>query len=147
MAAATLPALDANVCDQWTQDDISTYQKLPYYFTKATAAYQKKRATWSKLLKEIRWEGDAKATDTLRMVGIERTPVLRQFAFPTDMASTPTADIACLRERITEAKVKRHRFTTPNFQFLADLNTLLRNKILPYREDLNRQIENYSEAF
>lgn len=145
MAAATLPAIDANICAQWSQDDIANYNMLPYYFVKATAAYQKYRSTWNNLLKTVKWTPNQ--GDTMKMVGTERTPIQRQIAYPTDVESTPTADVAYLRERTTTAKVKRHRFATPHFHFLPDFQAFLGNKIVPYREDINRQIEIYVEQF
>ena len=141
----TLPSLDNNICATWTQDDVDYYNKLPYYFVKATGQWQKTYETWSKLLTTIPWTPNV--GDTMREVGIEPSPVLRQQAFPSLLKSTPTADIVHVKERTTDAQLFRHRFVTAHFNFLPAFQDFIGNKVAPSRENLNKQIATYTEAF
>ena len=45
-----LPAIDQNVCGQWTQVDKDYYNKLPYYLTGFQSDYLKKWQKWGKIL-------------------------------------------------------------------------------------------------
>ena len=141
----TLPSLDNNICATWTQDDVDYYNKLPYYFVKATGQWQKTWETWSKLLETVPWTPNV--GDTMREVGVEPTPVLRQQAFPTLLKQTPTADIVHVKERTTDAQLYRHRFVTAHFNFLPAFQDFIGNKIAPSRENLNKQIGVYTESF
>jgi hypothetical protein len=140
-----LPSIDQNICNTWTVDDVDYYNKLPFYFVKATGAWQKTWETWSKLLGSIPWTPNV--GDTMREVGIEPTPVLRQQAFPTLLKATPTADVTHVKERTTDAQLYRHRFITPHFNFLPAFQDFIGNKVAPSRENLNRQISIYTESF
>ena len=141
----TLPAIDQNLVGTWSEGDIDQYNKLPYYFARATAEYQKYRESWAPFLKNIPWTPNA--GDTMKQVGIERTPVLRQMAFPSLLRDTPSTDIIYMKERTTTAQLMRHRFRTPEFGFLPSFQDFIANKVDPYREDLNRQIMIYTEQF
>ena len=140
-----LPSIDQNLAATWTQDDLNYYNKLPYYFVKATGAWQKRWETWSKILKSVPWQ--ANMGDTMRQVGLEPSPVLRQQAFPKLLAEAPKGDIIHLKERTTDAKLRRQRFTTPNFHFLPSFQDFMGQKVGPYRENLNRQVSIYAEQF
>lgn len=144
-ASLTLPSLDNVLCNTWTQDDIDYYHKLPYYFVKATGAWQKTWETWSKLLGSIPWTPNA--GDTLKEIGIEPTPILRQQAFPSLLKVNPTADIVHTKERTTEAQLYRHRFVSPHFYFLPAFQDFIGNKVAPARENLNRMTSIYVETF
>lgn len=141
----TLPSLDNNACATWTQDDINYYNKLPYYFVKAAGAWHERYDTWAKLLDTIPWTPNAGTT--LRMVGIEPTPVLRQMAFPNSIQVTPKVDIAHIKERTTDASLFTHQFVTPHFYFLPSFQDFLGNKVAPYRADLSKMISVYTEVF
>ena len=141
----TLPSLDTNICATWTQDDVDYYNKLPYYFVKATGAWQKQWETWSKLLTTVPWTPNV--GDTMREVGVEPSPVLRQQAFPSLLKVTPSADIVHVKERTTDAQLYRHRFITAHFNFLPAFQDFIGNKVAPSRENLNKQISVYTETF
>ena len=140
-----LPSLDTNICATWTQDDVDYYNKLPYYFVKATGAWQKQWETWSKLLTTVPWTPNV--GDTMREVGVEPSPVLRQQAFPSLLKVTPSADIVHVKERTTDAQLYRHRFITAHFNFLPAFQDFIGNKVAPSRENLNKQISVYTETF
>lgn len=144
-ASLTLPSIDNNICAKWTQDDLDYYNKLPYYFVKAAGAHHKRWDTWAKLLDTIPWTPNA--ADTLRAVGIEPTPVLRQMAFPNRINSTPKVDIAHVKERTTDAVLFDHQFVTPHFNFLPAFQDFLGSKVAPYRADLSKMITVFTETF
>jgi hypothetical protein len=141
----TLPSIDQNTCMTWTVDDIDYYNKLPYFFVKATGAWQQRWNTWDKLLDTVPWTPNV--ADTMKMVGIEPTPVLRQMAFPSLLKDTPSTDIAHVKERTTTAQLYEHQFETPHFFYLPSFQDFLGNKIGPYRADLNKMVMVYTESF
>lgn len=144
-ASLVLPSIDNNICSTWTQDDKDYYNKLPYYFVKATGAWQERNDTWQKLLETIPWTPNA--AETMKTVGIEPTPVLRQMAFPNAIQGTPKVDIAHVKERTTTASLYDHQFVTPHFNFLPAFQDFLGSKVGPYRMDLNKMIQVFTETF
>lgn len=140
-----LPALDTTTCQSWSEIDRDLYAKLPYYFYKATAAFRQSWETWPKLLEKIPWT--ANQGSTMKLVGVEPQPVLRQMAFPKLLSETPQLDVVFVRERTTEAKLRIKQFMTPHFNFLPAFQDFMRGNIQPHRENLDRQIIIYEEQF
>ena len=140
-----LPAIDQNICASWTELERDFYNKLPFYFVRATAQYQERYATWNRLLENTKWTPNQ--GDTMRLIGLERSPVLRQLAHPRLLSEMPLADVNLIRERTTDVKLRRHRFVSPHFHFLPAFQDFIGKKVEPYRVDINRQIEIFTEAF
>lgn len=140
-----LPAIDQNVCGQWTQVDKDYYNKLPVYLTKFASDYQKKWQKWGKILpKRLKWQPNM--GNTMRRVAQEWSPVIRQEAIPQLISDVPTTDVTFTRERTYDVQVYRHRFQTREFWFLPEFQDFFTHLEHEY-EDLNQQIMNYYEFF
>jgi len=140
-----LPAIDQNVCGQWTQVDKDYYNKLPVHLTKFTADYQKQWQKWGKLIpKTIKWTPNVGST--MRIVAQEWSPTLRQEAVPQLISDVPTTDINFTRERSYDVQVYRHRFQTREFWFLPEWQDFFKHMEHEY-EDLQKQITTYYEMF
>lgn len=140
-----LPAIDQNVCGNWTQVDKDFYNKLPVYLTKFSADYQKKWGKWTNILpKRLKWQPNMGST--MRRVAQEWSPVLRQEAVPELISDVPTTDVTFTRERSYDVQVYRHRFQTRMFWFLPEWQDFFRHLEHEY-EDLQQKIMNYYELF
>jgi len=140
-----LPAIDQNICNKWTEQDIDYYNKLPYYFYKATSQFRKYWSTWSKILDKVPWTPNM--GEMMKQVGVEPTPVQRQMAFPKLLREVPQVDIVQVKERTTEARLRWKQFVTPHFNFLPSFQDFLRGNIAPHRQNLDRQVSIYEEQY
>ena len=140
-----LPAIDQNVCGQWTQADKDYYAKLPFYFTKFQADYRKRWAKWANSFKsKLSWK--AGQGHTMRLAAQEWSPAIRQEAHPELLADVPTTDINFTRERTFDVQLYRHRFQTREFWFLPEFQDFFQHAEHEF-EDLQRQITLYEDAF
>jgi hypothetical protein len=140
-----LPAIDQNVCGQWTQVDKDYYNSLPYYLVKFTADYRKRWAKWQNSFRtKLRWQPNM--GDTMRLAAQEWSPVIRQEAHPSLLSATPTTDINFTRERTMDVNIYRHRFQTREFWFLPEFQDFFNHLEHEY-EDLQKQITVYEDAF
>lgn len=112
-----IPALDQNVCGQWTQQDTDFYNALPVWFLAAENAYRKYYSTWPRI-STGRFSWKANNGDTLRTIIPVPTPVQRQMAFPRKIAAgLPLTDVINYRERTTESQPAWQDFMSPTFYF------------------------------
>lgn len=140
-----LPAIDQNSCGAWTQQQTDTYNKLPFYFMKGEVDTRKSWLVFQKLLGSIPWKPNQ--SDTMRRVGAEPTPVMRQTAYPNRIHTTrPLADIISYRERKLDAFVYMQDFLTPHFWFVPEWTDFMRH-IDETVENVNRQITIYEDIF
>lgn len=140
-----LPALDQNVCGQWTQVQKDYYNKLPYYLTKFQSDYLKGWQKWGKILpKRLKWQPNMGTT--MRRVAQEWSPNLRQEAIPQLLSDVPTTDVTFTRERTFDVQVYRHRFQTREFWFLPEFQDFFQHLEHEY-EDLQKQVTQYYEVF
>lgn len=127
----------------WTEQDISLFNKLPYYLTKNQVRYIKRFATWSKILDTKPWT--PKMGTTMKGVRKEPSPILRGQFLPNTIQSLPKKDVIELAE-VTESAVLYHHniesnllYFAPDFQDFLDnadaVNEDLSNKLV-YLPDL-----------
>jgi hypothetical protein len=88
-----LPAIDQNICGAWTEQEQNLYNKLPFYLVQAQVLYRKHWTVWSKLLDSVPWKPNQ--GDTMRRVGTEPTPILRQEAHPERINTVAKVDELC----------------------------------------------------
>lgn len=141
----SLPALDTNICNSWTELQRDFYQKLPIYFAKFNSDYRKTWDRWQKLVPG-RFKWTPNMGDVMRRIAQERSPITRLEAHPELLTDVPTADMHFTRERAHEVRIYRHRFVSRNFHFypeFADFFTHIEYE----KEDLQRQISHYAEMF
>lgn len=144
--SAALPAIDQNLCGTWAEQDVNLYNKLPYYLEKADAEMRARYSVWSKLLTDtVAWKPNM--ADTMRMVMVEKTPVLRQEARPNALSTDPMRDIFNVRERTVDASLYWHQFVSPHFRFLSAFQDFLKGNLVPTRKNIEEQIRIYEDMF
>jgi len=144
MALPSMPAIDANVCGDWTENQISAYQSMPFYLAKIQIDVKQTYPTFSKIVGKRKWTQNM--GPILRGVRTNASPNLRQFAYPRPLTSTPLTDVMDIRETITEAQVRWQDFQSPIFNFYPEFNDFL-SHIEDNGKDIATKIERYNEVF
>ena len=140
-----LPAIDQNVCGDWTQDDRSAYAQLPYFLELGKTQYRQRFATWPKLLGKRNWQKNQ--GDTMKVVMIEPTPVIRQFAEPNLLSVAPKVDVVSVRERTTTAQLRWQDFMSPVFGWQPSFESFMKGHIAPSMDNINKQMMIFEEFF
>jgi hypothetical protein len=144
MALATMPAVDVNICADWTEQQHDLYERLPYYLGKIQVETRKTYSTFQKLVKKRKWT--ANQGDTLRGVRVVSSPNVRQFFNPRPMSTLPLTDVMDVREVKTEAQVRHHDFESPVFSFYPSFADFM-NHIDDNGKDIAQKIERAHELF
>lgn len=144
--SATLPAVDANLWNQWSQEDKDKYAKMPYFLVKDDQEMRKRYTTHTQLITQtVPWKPNE--GELMKQVIVEDSPIIRQEARPNSLQEVPLADIHTVRERYVEARLYSHEFYSPHFQFLPSFQDFMRGNLLPCRRTLETQIRFYEEFF
>ncbi len=142
----TLPALDQNLCNVWTELDPNQYQKYAFYLVKAEAERRKRKAIWSNVITDtIPWTPNL--STVMRSVIVEKSPLMRQSARPNYITVDPTVDIFNVRERIAETRLQWHDFESPHFSFLPSFQDFMEGNLVPSRQNLEDQVMDYEDIF
>lgn len=144
MPLPSMPALDANVCGDWTENQINAYQSMPFYLAKIQVDVKQTYSTFSKIVGKRKWT--QKMGPILRGVRTNASPNLRQFAYPQPLTSVPLTDVMDIRETTTEAQVRWQDFQSPIFNFYPEFNDFL-SHIEDNGKDIAKKIERYNEVF
>jgi hypothetical protein len=140
-----LPAIDQNICGAWTEQQLTFYNALPFYFMEGQAQYRKRWPTWSKILSgKVAWK--PQMGDTMRTVVAEPTPILRQQAFPNLLNVSPLTDVVNYRERKLDSKPRWQDFVSPHFNFYPEFTDFMRH-IDRTLENITKQISQFEEVF
>jgi hypothetical protein len=139
-----LPAIDQNICGAWTEQEQNLYNKLPFYLVQAQVLYRKHWTVWSKLLDSVPWKPNQ--GDTMRRVGTEPTPILRQEAHPERINTVAKVDVVAVRERKVDAFVHWQKFVSPHFNFVPDFQDFMKH-IDDNMENLNKMTTVYEDVF
>lgn len=139
-----LPAIDQNICSNWTEQALDLYNKLPFYFMEGQAQFRRWWATWPKLLGTVAWKPNM--GDTMRTVVAEPTPILRQEAFPKLLSELPVTDVVNYRERKLDSKPRWQDFVSPHFYFLPEFQDFMKH-IDNTQNNINKQMTVFENVF
>lgn len=142
----TLPAIDQYLCNVWAEEDQNKFAKLPYYLVKAEAEARKRWQTFTPLLTDtIAWQPNM--ADTMKMVQVEQSPLIRQEARPNRLTQDPKEDIFNVNERTTDAVLYWQDFSSPHFRFLPSFQDFMKGNLVPARKNVEAQIRMYEDIF
>lgn len=145
MPLSSIPAIDANVCSGWTEQQVDLYNKLPFYLAKMQVDYRSTWATWKKFCGTRKWQRNM--GDTLKAVTKEPSPHLRQFATPALLSQAPKKDVVDIRERTATAQVRRHRFESLNLNFVPDFQDFLTDHVDAAGQDILEKQTRFEDLF
>lgn len=141
----TLPAIDLNAASQWNEQDINTYNALPYFMAIMQLDRRKQWLTHSKLVGKTRWVPNSGSE--LRGVQKVPSPHIRQMIFPNVMNSMPNKDITDVREVLFKGYIYRHRFESQVMSFIPSFKDFMKNHIKAQGDDLMEKQERSEEIY
>ncbi len=145
MPLATVPAVDANICSGWNEQNIALYNKLDFYLAKRQVERSKFYKTWKRFLGTVRWK--ANQGDTMKTVITEPSPHLRQFAFPAQITGgPPRKDVIDIRERTVTEQVYRHRFESLQLSFIPDFRDFM-SHVNDNSKDIMEKQERFEDIY
>lgn len=142
---ATMPSLNEEACQNWSDKDRNMYWQLPYFMQEVQASYFQTWNSWSKVFsKSIPWKPNM--GKTMKIITSEPSPHLRQIATPGLIWDTPTVDVITINEHIEEAFIYRKRFMSDVFDWEPQFVDYLQH-INDTTEDMVKKQDRYNDIF
>lgn len=129
----------------WDEQDINLYQKLPFYLASLEAKYFPQWNTWQKMFGTVKWQPNM--GNIMRGTRLEPSPKGRVMFFPNNITTAPKKDVISVRDYSQEARIKRHLYESPYFNFNPSFADFLKNQIKFAMEDITSQISYGNDVF
>lgn len=139
-----MPAVNLDVVD-WSQQDISLYNAMPYYLVKTMVDRRKTWTTWNKFMGKRKWEPNKGSL--MRLVRKVPSPHVRQFAMPKLIEERPQADIMDVREVVVDVKPRRHRFFSQVFNWVPNFRDFMTDHVEAHGKDIMEKMERFEDIF
>lgn len=133
-AAWQLPSSGA----QWGVQDVERFNKLPFYMARQQTVQIPYWSRYKDIFAKIKWKTNL--GDTLVGVVSEYSPKTTQVMKPNFITSTPLKTVASHFERSNTARIYRHKFESPQFNWLSSFRDFQTGQLAFASKDLNRQI-------
>jgi hypothetical protein len=131
--------------NQWTQQEVDRYNKLPFYLALQQSKLFPEWTRWNKLIGTTPWQPNM--GNTMKGVIVEPSPIARTFFTPNPITQQAKKDIISQYERTNEALLYRHKFESPQFNFLPSFTDFRKKQINTAVKDIAHQITAADDIF